>query len=364
MSLGITITVNGKTDPALALADKVEVYERMGETTMYSVFYPEDINNGDMIWSADSRIDQGSVLAILAGANNSSQCLAKGPVYGHQLHFVHGGKSSTIEVKGADTGITMDREFKSAVWNDVSDSDVVATILNNYGLSPDVYVTSSQHLEAKHSLVQQQTDLGFIRMLARRNGCIFNITSDASGNETAHFQRPQLDGASLLDLSINVTQPTIENFNVTWNVENPTSITASQLDLNTKNTISGNLPVTPQTILAAKKLSDITGDTRSIQVAAPADDAGEMHARSEGALIEADWFIRATCTTSLSVLGSVVRSGTLVNIAGAGSRHSGKYLVYAVKHIIDGADHMMEIELVRNGWNAASAMGAGLVPSF
>jgi phage protein D len=212
--------------------------------------------------------------------------------------------------------------------------------------------------------VQQQTDLGFIRMLARRNGCIFNITSDASGNETAHFQRPQLAGASLLDLSINVTQPTIENFNVTWNVENPTSITASQLDLNTKNTISGNLPVTPQTILAAKKLSDITGDTRSIQVAAPADDAGEMHARSEGALIEADWFIRATCTTSLSVLGSVVRSGTLVNIAGAGSRHSGKYLVYAVKHIIDGADHMMEIELVRNGWNAASAMGAGLVPSF
>jgi hypothetical protein len=40
-----------------------------------------------------------------------------------------------------------------------------------------------------------------------------------------------------------------------------------------------------------------------------------------------------------------------VTLTGAGSRHSGKYLVARVSHQIDATDHVMEAELIRNGWN-------------
>ena len=161
MGLGIVIQVNGAPDAELAQASQVEVYERLGETTWFSIRYPEDIQSGDMIRSADSRLDPGSVLAILAGPGPVQECLAKGPVCSQQIHLEHGGQGSWLELRGADSSITMDREFKSQVWSNVTDGEAVMSILGNYGLIPDVSTTNTRHLETKHSLVQRETDLRF-----------------------------------------------------------------------------------------------------------------------------------------------------------------------------------------------------------
>jgi hypothetical protein len=364
MSLGIVIMSNGNADPSLVLADRVEVLERMGETTYYSVFYPEDISNGDMNWSGNTLIDPGTVLTIIAGADTTKECLVMGPVFSHQIHLQQGGEGSAIEVKGADSSITLDREFQSAIWNNASDSDAVSTILGNYGYSTDVYDTSTVHSEDKHTLVQRETDLRFIRRLARMNGCYFWITCDTSANETAHFQRPALGGDPVVQLTINIDNPTCQTVDISWNAENPTSVTGEQLDLDTKNTIDGSLAQSPLAAMGAKGLMDITGDTRSIHVAAPADDAGDMQAKSEGALIEADWFVRARCTTSLHLLGKLVHANTVVSLGGAGSRHSGNYFVYSVRHMIDASDHLMEIELIRNAWNTSSGSSGLSIPSL
>jgi hypothetical protein len=85
-------------------------------------------------------------------------------------------------------------------------------------------------------------------------------------------------------------------------------------------------------------------------VVAPVDDSGDLHARGEGALIESDWFVRATCQTSVHAMHAIVRANTIVNLRGVGKRHSGKYYVASVRHIIDATAHNMEIELIRNGW--------------
>ena len=51
-----------------------------------------------------------------------------------------------------------------------------------------------------------------------------------------------------------------------------------------------------------------------------------------------------------STLGAPVRAHTVVELSGAGSLHSGRYLVAAVRHLIDPAGHRMTVELVRNAW--------------
>lgn len=350
MGLGIAITVDGSPDAELAEASRVEVEERMGETTTFRLHYPLDISEGDLPLLTDGRLDVGSELSILVSVGGRNECLVKGSVHGQRIHLEHGGAGSTLEVSGSDNTVVMDREARSAVWSDVTDSDAVSSILNNYGYTPDVETTSASHQEDKHVLVQRATDLQFVRRLARRNGFLFWVTSDAQGTETAHFKRPPLGGTAAAELVINLDSPNIRALDIEWDVECQTSVEAMQLDLNTKEDIDGGAEESPLEALGASSLKEVTGDTRSAHLTAPSDDAGDLRARGEGMLIEAGWFVRATCETSLERLERLVQAHTVVQVRGAGSRHSGRYFVAAVRHVIDAVAHRMEIELVRNAW--------------
>ncbi|MEK7395617.1 MAG: hypothetical protein AAB116_01655 [Candidatus Poribacteria bacterium] len=351
MGLGIAIAVNGIADPELIQATTVEIHERMGEITTYSIQYEVDISEGDIPLLINNRLDAGSEISILVPAGDVTYCLVKGPVHGHQIHLIHGGVGSSLEVKGSDSSIAMDREARSVVWSDVTDSDAIQAILSNYGYISDVETTSAGHFENKHTLVQRESDLRFIRRLARRNGFLFWITCDSTGIETAHFKRAPLDDETEAQLIINLESPDLQTIDIDWDIERPTSIDGSQLDLNTKNDIVIAVEQTPQTILGNNGIGAITGDIRSVYLSSPADDAGDMRSRGEGAIIEADWFIHATCQTSLELVGVPIRPHTVIELRGAGSRHSGKYFVSGVRHAIDAESHRMELELARNGWN-------------
>jgi hypothetical protein len=46
----------------------------------------------------------------------------------------------------------------------------------------------------------------------------------------------------------------------------------------------------------------------------------------------------------------VIRAHTVVAVSGIGTRHSGKYVVRSVRHVINHAAYAMEFELIRNAW--------------
>jgi late control gene D protein (GPD) len=349
--LGIAIAVNGKPDPALTDASTVEVHERAGEPTRYRVRYDLDIADGELKPLAQAELDPGSLLSFTVAVAGQSHCLVKGPVHAQQVHFESGGDGTWVDVSGADSSIAMDRRAQSMLWADQTDSDVVKRILGSYGYTLDIDTTSAGHAEAKHTLAQRETDLSFVRRLARRNGCLFWITCDArSGIETAHFKRPPLAAASGITLTINKPSPSLRMLELSWDVERPTSTAAVQLDLNNKGDLDGSAARSPLTTLGDLDLGAITGDVRSLFLAAPVDDVGDLRARSEGALIEAAWFIRASGSADLGSVGALVRTCTTVELDGAGKRHSGRYFVAGVRHTINPALHRMDIELVRNGW--------------
>jgi hypothetical protein len=350
MKSAVAIAINGQTDSELTQAALVEVNERVGQTSAFSLRFDLVILKGDLPYLADKRLDAGSELSVMVSVDQASQCLVKGPIHGQNIHLVHGSAGSVIDIKGSDSSVKMDRESRSVVWKDLTDSDAVQTIISTYGYTPDVETTTAGHYENKHTLVQRESDLSFVRRLARRNGYHFWITCDDKGIETAHFRRPQLGNTPTAQLVINLDSPTTTILDLNWDVERPTSIEGVQLDLNAKSDITVSVPATPQTILGDFGIAAITGDTRSVFLAAPANDAGDLKSRGEGALIEADWFIHATCKTTVQELGTVVRPHTILELRGAGSRHSGKYFVSSVRHTIDAIEHRMEIQLLRNGW--------------
>lgn len=354
MALGASIAVGGAVDDELASASWIEVCERMGQPTTYRIRYEVEIGSTDFDRLVDARLDAGSVLSVLVpgGSAGGSACLVKGPVGGQYIHFEHGGpRRSYVEVRGNDTAITLDREAQSKIWSDATDDVVVAAIVQGYGLIPDAPTKADgAHLEAKHVLVQRESDLSFVRRLARRNGFLFWITCDALGVETAHFKLPPVTGEPALTLTINQTTPALDALDLRWDVERPTRVAAVQLDLNTGEDLDGSTADTSLTALGDHDLAAITRDTRSRFLATPCDDAGALAARSRGALIESSWFIRATGETRLDRAGAPIRAHTVIALAGAGARHSGNYFVAGVRHTIDPDSHRMELELVRNAW--------------
>lgn len=354
MGAGYSILIDNAPDPELGAPASVEVHEGIGRSATFRLTYGVDIVEGDLPRLADARLSPGRIISVFSQTAAGLPCLIKGPVTAQQIHLVHGGAGSVLEVTGADTSITMDREDKAALWTG-SDSGAIQQILGTYGLVPDVETTSPMHVETQHVLVQRETDLAFVRRLARRNGCLFWVACDDTGLiETARFKRPPLDGEPVAELILNLSDPAanLASLDIAWNVERPTSAAATQVDLGSLADIDGAVAQSPLTPLAAQGLAAITTGPRTLHLHAPVDAAGDLQARGEAALIDEDFFVHARGSTTAQALGGVLRSHTVVKLRGVGARHSGKWFCAAVRHRLDDVGHRMDFELIRNGWEA------------
>jgi hypothetical protein len=165
------------------------------------------------------------------------------------------------------------------------------------------------------------------------------------------LKRPPVDEPATVDLCLNGSGRNVEALNVHWDVERTVAATSMYLDVRSIEDMNGDVERSPLSSLANRSLSDIVPSPRKSQLAVPVDDAGDLMTRSEAALIDSGWFVSATLKAKYSVLKKVLRAHTPVNVVGAGSRHSGKYLVARVTHHIDANEHVMDAELIRNGWN-------------
>jgi len=70
-------------------------------------------------------------------------------------------------------------------------------------------------------------------------------------------------------------------------------------------------------------------------------------------LRESLWFVKCSGEADLSRLGTVLRAGMIVSLSGAGSLHSGNYLVWSVRHTIKPDSYKMKFQLVRDAVGAA-----------
>lgn len=346
------VKVNGTADPSIASgASYVEVHERMGEPTAFRIRFQADVADQDIPLLSDPRFDPGSEISVFVIVDQIATCLIRGPVSGQQASLAHGGAGSYVDVLGGDASITMNRKLRSHGWIG-RDSDAVRAILRDYPkLAADVADTPASHEEVGHTLNQFDTDLRFIQRLARRNGFVFWVDADGQGNQTAHFKRLPLDAPPAARLTLNLDPPVIKQLELGWDVERPTSAQGMQVRLSDKSDLDGAVPRSPLTPLAALALADIVTDVRDTHVAPPADDAGDLRARGEGALIDAAWFVTARGEAQHEAVGAILRPCTVIDLQGVGKRHSGKWLVAGVRHTLDASTHRMEFELLRNSWS-------------
>jgi hypothetical protein len=353
MPRGCELLPNGAPDPTLAQPARVEVVEAVGASTVFRLMYDFHIEEGDLPLLVEARLGPEADIALRVPDGELAAVLVRGPVTRQRISLVTGGEGSVLEVIGADGTVALAREHKVRVWPSTTDAAAITELLGAAGLVPRVTLPSTVvHVETKNALVQREPDMHLVRRLARRNGCWLWLEYDPiAATPMARVERPPVNEPVAIHFYLAGPQRNLDQAAIEWDVERVVATDAANRDVFGDTDMDGAVDRSPLTGLADQGLVDVATAARKARLSVPVDDAGDLQVRSEAALIEAGWFVRASLSIRAAVLGRVVRAHTVVELHGAGSRHSGKYLVARVVHRIDDADHWMDVTLMRNGWN-------------
>jgi hypothetical protein len=312
----------------------------------------------------------GAAGAAFGGASTVSrtQCIFDGYVLSHKIHLETGITNSTLVVWGQDASWLMNLTEKVKEWVDVTDADVANAIFSDkdYGITPSDQNTaddSPSHTEGGHSLMQRGSDIQFLRTLARRNGKVCRIAcADKPGKRIGFFAKPKFDGDPVVTMTVNDPENwTVSSLDLQWDATRPTSVIARQALFTDSDPdgVSADTSDSGFPLLGKRGLADFTGKPMTVLLAAPVDDGGELTLRAQSVLRESAWFVRCEGSADAERLGVILRAGMLVAISGIGTPHSGRYLVWNVRHTISPEAHSMRFVLVRNAVGAAPTGGAG-----
>jgi phage protein D len=371
---------NGQSaDPDMfAAITSLEVEESLDLPGAIQLSLPVDATDGgDLTYVADARLQPLVNLAVVVqpsgdsassglgaltggGSSAGAQCIFDGYILAHKLHLQKGTTNSTLAVWGQDSAWLMNLQEKTKEWLDMTDADVANSIFGDYGITPSSDNSdddSPSHTEDGHSLMQRGTDIQFLRMLARRNGKICRVAcADKPGERTGYFSKPSLSASPSVTLALNEPLAwNISALDLDWDGTLPTSVIARQAIFtdDSPGGVSGDTDDSGLSRLGDRGLAEFTGKPMTVLLAAPVDDAGELAMRARAVLRESLWFVKCSGEADLSRLGTVLRAGMIVSLSGAGSLHSGNYLVWSVRHTIKPDSYKMKFQLVRDAVGAA-----------
>lgn len=357
MGVKFGILADGSAD-GLPEVSRVEIHEQLGETITYTVVFAEDVCDGDFKLLKSASFMPCKEIAIWVEVEDKKVYLVRGPIKGQQIKLANGGQGSELQIKGSDNTIKMKQEERFAKHKNETDEDIVLEILGSYGFANVVFMDNSLfNDDKKNNKVQNQDDLTFLKQLANEKGLHLWMTYEEEGNEIIHFNKLPLEEQPAAKLVINAginEKNNIDELSINWDADAPTEVVGKKMEIKKKEEKDAKEEQAGQPKLGDVSLKDLTKDTACHQnvkgIHRPIDHEKRGEERNQAALNEAEWFIKANCSTSFDRICKVIHAHTIVEIEGAGSRHSGKYVVSGVTHTIDESSYKMQLELMRNAW--------------
>ncbi|MFD9452424.1 contractile injection system protein, VgrG/Pvc8 family [Streptomyces sp. NPDC059985] len=307
-----------------------------------------------------------SVAVVVTPEGGAPQCIFDGYVLSHKVRLQAGITSSTVEVWAQDASVLMRAEEKVREWSGMTDGEVANQVFaaHKFATSPkNTADDSPKHTESGHTLMQRGSDYDFLRRLARRSGRWFRVTCAAKpGVHTGYFAVPDLTGDTVATIHLNdPLLASVSSLDFHWDVARPTKVTARQADLAdadqggvVADSSDSGLPA-----LGKRRLAEFAGRDTSVLLTAPGDSA-QLPGRVRAVLREAGWFVGCEGVADLARLGTVLRVGQVVGVAGVGSVLSGRYLVTGVRHSIGTERHTMAFTLAGNALGTTPESTGGL----
>lgn len=325
--------------------------------------------DGSWPYVDDERFTIWKRVVITAGLEDDTPQLIDGYITHICPSFGDSLGQCELAIWGMDASVLMDREDKLKDWPGKKDSDIAAEIFNTYGLTPEVADTEVVHEEEVSTIIQRETDIQFLKRLARRNGFECYVDGD-----TGYFRPPQIDSASQPVLAVHFGDETnINSFQLEVNALAPANVTMFQVDRSNKEVLDATSETAQQRMLGANGADDYLGAgmTPGLVYISKTVTTGslEMALLSQGLYNTGEWFVTGEGEVAANQYGNVLKPRGTVTIKGIGETHSGVYYVTHVTHVFTGAGYTQLFRVKRNalmptGEEDFSSSGGGLLSSF
>jgi hypothetical protein len=292
------------------------------------------------------------VIGVLMGA--TPEVLVDGLVT--RLEVTPSGEpgGSTMTVTGRDVSQALDLDERNTDYPNQPDALIVSRLVAGYpqyGLVPNPTPTTDVPIMLQRIPRQQETDLQFIRRLARRNGYVFYVEPVTFGVNRAYFGP---------ETRVGMPQPALtQGLGPASNVTSLSFSNDALAPVGTHGTFIDpifKLPI-PIPSLPSLRLPPLSRSPaqayRTVQLR---DTANENPARAATAAVaevtNAPEAIEGSGQVDAARYGSVLRARRLVGVRGAGTSYDGFYWVKRVTHTISPGSYTQSFTVSRDGTGA------------
>ncbi len=280
----------------------------------------------------DERLTIWKQITIRSGLEGADEELFTGYITHVQPFFDHDPAACVLEVWGMDGSVLMDREDKLKGWANKKDSDIASEIFSSYGFLPEVEDTEIIHDEAVSTIIQRETDMQFLKRLARRNGCECYVEGT-----TGSFKKPSMDEPPQPVLSIHFgSETTMNQLSLSVNALRPANVSMFQIDRTSKEVLESEASTTQQITLGSRDSQSMLGTgmdpaqvviSRTVTTGTP-----DMQVLCQELYHQSEWLVTCEGEVDANQYGHVLKARNTVPIRGIGETYSGHYYITHVTH--------------------------------
>lgn len=304
--------------------------------------------DGSWPYLDDDRFTLWKTLTVTAGLGDAKETLLSGYITHLRPDFPGSVDQCLLEVWAMDPTVLMDRTEVLKDWPSRKDSDIAAEVFSAYGLDYEVTDTPVIHDDDVSTIVQGETDIRFLKRLARRNGFECHVAG-----RKGYFGPPSLSRSPQPLLNILCGEETnVTQFSIEVEAVGPSPVAMAQIDRMTKELIDVGVETTSNKMLGARSATSYLapGMKPAGAVLGQVGTTGriESEALCQAVYDGGDWFVTGEGVVSANQYGTILMPHKTVTIKGIGETYSGIYYVTHVTHVFGADGYTQEFTVKRN----------------
>ena len=355
----IAILVDGMEIPGAFQILSVSVSRELNRIPSATIHFKDgDASKGTFEISNSAYFVPGKEIEIQLGYRSQNKTVFKGITTNHSISVRRNNSMLIVECR--DKAVKMTSGQKSKYFNDQKDSDIMESVIGQYGLSSEIEATNP---DLKEVVQYDATDWDFLLLRAEANGQVVmvedgkvKIAKPATGNEAVVNITY---GSTLLELDAMI-DARIQSEGIktgSWLAADQDVITAEAREPGTTN--NGNISTTD--------LSAVIGGTHDL-FHGGALSQPELQAWADGMLLK-ERLAKTRGRVKFQGFADAM-PGKLIEINGIGERFEGKMYISGVRHSVSGGNWETDVqlglspELFAETFNMRPLPAAGLIPGI
>ena len=288
--------------------------------------------------------------------------LIDGPVVGNRYEMKATPDQSRMTLVVHDDSVLLNRDEKVVLFEDMAPQDIVSSVYEEAGLTPDVDAAPDAGAALQRVIVQRGTGMQLLRELARRYGMFAYVKpGDAPGTSVGAFKLPLFAPTELPEILLIGDDRNVASFSAEFDALRPITARAGSIALADKSVLVSSTDAADLAPLGDSAVHDVTQPAVSL-LTGTREEQTDLDAATAATVDLSSWAYAANGEIDVDKYEGVLQPYQTVTVRGIGGYLSGDYLIGRVTHVLSDSAYKQRFSLHRNARSAGSAGGGSGLP--